>query len=55
MIHDPSEIALEIAHHQEQIEKHKRQIQKRERRIAELMCLDICDCEGNVIPFADWK
>lgn len=52
---DPNEIARKIAQYQDEINDFTMQIQKRRRWIAELMCLWICDHEGNVISFANWN
>ncbi|WP_375513649.1 hypothetical protein [uncultured Nostoc sp.] len=52
---DPNQIARKIAQYQDEIDDFTMQIQKRRRWIAELMCLWICDDEGNVISFANWN
>jgi len=55
MTYDPNDIALKIVNYQEQIEHLKRQVANLEQLVAELMCLDICDFEGNMTFYADWK
>lgn len=55
MTNDRNNIALKIIDYQEQIESYRRQVAKLEQLVAELMCFDICDCEGDITFYADWK
>lgn len=48
-------VALMIINYQEQIEHHMRQVVMLNQRIAELMCSDIGDSEGDITSYADWQ